>query len=85
MCEIPTNVIRLNDFLDVGMDGVSIGSKDLTMLILGQIGTIAKLHTIFPKWILRSFGHLNMSSKHVQKRGVTSSMCGQAPSDYPDL
>ena len=35
MVEIPTNVIILDQYLDVGIDGVSIGSNDLTMLILG--------------------------------------------------
>ena len=35
MVEIPSNVILLNEFLDTGIDGISIGSNDLTMLILG--------------------------------------------------
>ncbi len=35
MAEIPSNVILLDDFIKVGIDGVSIGSNDLTMLILG--------------------------------------------------
>src|SRR4030066_2009423 len=35
MVEIPINVIELDEFIKVGIDGVSIGSNDLTMLILG--------------------------------------------------
>ena len=35
MAEIPTNVILLDKFIDVGIDGISIGSNDLTMLTLG--------------------------------------------------
>jgi len=35
MVEIPSNVILLDDFIDAGIDGVSIGSNDLTMLMLG--------------------------------------------------
>lgn len=85
MCEIPTNVIRLNDFLDVGIDGVSIGSNDLTMLILGTDRDNSEVAHDFSEMdpaVLWAFEHV---IKTCVKRGVTSSMCGQAPSDYPDL
>lgn len=85
MCEIPTNVIRLNDFLDVGIDGVSIGSNDLTMLILGTDRDNSEVAHDFSEMdpaVLWAFEHI---VKTCVKRGVTCSMCGQAPSDYPDL
>jgi pyruvate, water dikinase len=85
MCEIPTNVIRLNDFLDVGIDGVSIGSNDLTMLILGTDRDNSEVAHDFSEMdpaVLWAFEHV---VKTCVKRGVTVSMCGQAPSDYPDL
>jgi pyruvate,water dikinase len=85
MCEIPTNVIRLNDFLDVGIDGVSIGSNDLTMLILGTDRDNSEVAHDFSEMdpaVLWAFEHV---VKTCAKRGVTVSMCGQAPSDYPDL
>jgi len=85
MCEIPTNVIRLNDFLDVGIDGVSIGSNDLTMLVLGTDRDNSEVAHDFSEMdpsVLWAFEHV---VKTCAKRGVTSSMCGQAPSDYPEL
>ncbi|HUD19093.1 MAG TPA: phosphoenolpyruvate synthase [Patescibacteria group bacterium] len=85
MCEIPTNVIRLNDFLDVGIDGVSIGSNDLTMLVLGTDRDNSEVAHDFSEMdpaVLWAFEHV---VKTCVKRGVTCSMCGQAPSDYPDL
>jgi pyruvate,water dikinase len=85
MCEIPTNVIRLNDFLDVGIDGVSIGSNDLTMLILGtdrDNSEVAHDFSEMDESVLWAFEHV---VKTCAKRGVTCSMCGQAPSDYPIL
>ena len=85
MCEIPTNVIRLNDFLDVGIDGVSKGSNDLTMLILGTDRDNSEVAHDFSEMdpaVLWAFEHV---VKTCVKRKVTCSMCGQAPSDYPDL
>jgi pyruvate,water dikinase len=85
MCEIPTNVIRLNDFLDVGIDGVSIGSNDLTMLLLGtdrDNSEVAHDFSEMDETVLWAFEHV---VKTCAKRGVTCSMCGQAPSDYPIL
>lgn len=85
MCEIPTNVIRLNDFLDVGIDGVSIGSNDLTMLILGTDRDNSEVAHDFSEMdpaVLWAFEHV---VKTCVKRDVTVSMCGQAPSDYPEL
>lgn len=85
MCEIPTNVIRIDDFLDVGIDGVSIGSNDLTMLMLGtdrDNSEVAEDFSELDPTLLWSFEHV---IKACGKRGVTTSMCGQAPSDYPEL
>jgi pyruvate,water dikinase len=85
MVEIPTNVIRIDDFLDVGIDGVSIGSNDLTMLMLGtdrDNSEVAHDFSELDPTLLWAFEHVITACN---KRGVTSSMCGQAPSDYPDL
>jgi len=85
MVEIPTNVIRLEDFLDVGVDGVSIGSNDLTMLMLGTDRDNSE--------VAHDFSELDPSVQWAfekvvttcAKRKVTCSMCGQAASDYPEL
>ena len=85
MVEIPTNVIRIDEFLDVGIDGVSIGSNDLTMLMLGtdrDNSEVAHDFSELDPTLLWSFEHV---IRACHKRNVTSSICGQAPSDYPEL
>lgn len=85
MVELPTNAIRIEDFLDVGLDGISIGSNDLTMLILGtdrDNNEVAHDYKETDPAVVWAFERV---IKACVKRGVTTSMCGQAPSDYPDL
>lgn len=85
MVEIPTNVIRLDDFLDVGIDGVSIGSNDLTMLMLGTDRDNSEVAHDFSEMDPSVLWALERTIKTCQKHKVTSSICGQAPSDYPEL
>jgi pyruvate,water dikinase len=85
MVEIPTNVIRLDDFLDVGIDGVSIGSNDLTMLIMGTDRDNSEVANQFNERDPSVLWALEKIVKTCVKRNVTVSICGQAPSDYPDL
>jgi len=85
MVEIPTNIIRLDDFLDVGVDGVSIGSNDLTMLIMGTDRDNSEVASEFNERDLSVLWALEKIVKTCVKRDVTVSICGQAPSDYPDL
>jgi len=85
MCEIPTNVIRLDDFLDVGVDGVSIGSNDLTMLILGTDRDNSEVAKEFNERDPAVLWALEKVVRTCSKRDVSCSICGQAPSDYPDL
>lgn len=85
MVEIPSNVILLNDFIDVGIDGVSIGSNDLTMLTLGldrDNSEVAQSFNELDPAVLWSLKKIVTTAK---KRGITSSICGQAPSNHPDL
>jgi len=85
MVEIPTNVIRLEDFLDVGVDGVSIGSNDLTMLILGTDRDNSEVAHDFSEMDPAVLWAIERVVTICSKRGVTVSICGQAPSDYPVL
>ncbi|MDD2224866.1 MAG: phosphoenolpyruvate synthase [Candidatus Shapirobacteria bacterium] len=85
MAEIPSNVILLDKFIDVGIDGISIGSNDLTMLTLGldrDNNEVAKNFNEMDPAVLWSLKRLVTKSK---KRGITCSICGQAPSNYPEL
>ncbi len=85
MAEVPSNALILDKFLDVGIDGISIGSNDLTQLVLGVDRDNARLAAEFDERneaVLVALEHLIKTAK---ARGVTASICGQAPSDYPDL
>ena len=85
MAELPVNVIILDQFLDVGIDGVSIGSNDLTMLILGIDRDNSDVAQVFDERNPAVLWALEHVIKTCHKRNITVSICGQAPSDYPEL
>jgi pyruvate,water dikinase len=85
MVEVPSTVIILDKFLDVGVDGVSIGSNDLTQLILGIDRDSEKLAATFDERNPAVLSALESVITTCRKRNVTVSICGQAPSFYPDL
>ncbi len=85
MVEIPSNVILLDKFIDCGIDGISIGSNDLTMLILGTDRDNSEVAGEFNEKNEAVLWALERVVKICHKRKVTSSLCGQAASDYPDL
>jgi len=85
MAEVPSNVFILDRFIDVGIDGISIGSNDLTQLILGIDRDAARFATEFDERNEAVMLALEQLIKTAKRRGITSSICGQAPSDYPDL
>ena len=85
MLEVPSNVILMDKFIDVGIDGISIGSNDLTQLILGVDRDNPKLAEEFDERNEAVLTALETVIKTAVRRGITCSICGQAPSDYPDL
>ena len=85
MVEIPSNVILLEDFIDVGIDGISIGSNDLTMLILGTDRDNNELAREFNEQDEAVLWALERIVKTAHKKNITVSICGQAPSLYPSL
>ena len=85
MVEIPTNVIQLEEFIKVGIDGVSIGSNDLTMLILGTDRDNEEVSTEFNEMDPSVLWALKKIVETAAKNNITSSICGQAPSIYPEL
>ncbi len=85
MVELPSNVILIEKFLACGIDGVSIGSNDLTQLTLGVDRDNAVLAQSFDERDEAVLLSLEKVIKATNSMGVTSSICGQAPSVYPDL
>ena len=84
MCEIPTNVIRADDFLDV-FDGFSIGSNDLTQMTLGMDRDSALVAPISNENDPAVRSLVAQVIKTAKKRKKYIGFCGQAPSDYPDF
>ena len=85
MVEIPSNVILLDEFIKEGIDGVSVGTNDLTMLTLGvdrDNEKVAKTYSEMDPAVLASLEKIVTTSK---KHRITCSICGQAPSVYPEL
>lgn len=85
MVEIPSNVILLDDFIDVGIDGVSIGSNDLTMLILGTDRDNQEVASQFDERNPAVMWALEKTITTCSRRKIMCGICGQAPSEYPEL
>ncbi|MBS1914140.1 MAG: phosphoenolpyruvate synthase [Bacteroidetes bacterium] len=84
MCELPSNVMDAEAFLGV-FDGYSIGSNDLTQLVLGidrDSGTVAHL---FDERDDAVRAMIAQAIAVARKLGKPIGICGQAPSDYPDF
>jgi pyruvate,water dikinase len=84
MCEIPNNVVLIDAFAQL-FDGFSIGSNDLTQLVLGVDRDSATVAFDFDE---RDPGVLEMLRQAVEgsrRNGRHSGICGQAPSDFPEI
>jgi pyruvate,water dikinase len=84
MCEVPSNALLADQFLD-HFDGFSIGSNDLTQLTLGldrDSGIVAQL---FDERNDAVKALLSMAISACRRRGKYIGICGQGPSDHPDL
>ncbi len=85
MVEVPSNIFIMEKFLEVGIDGISIGSNDLTQLTLGIDRDSPKLAEEFDERNEAVLVALERAIKVSKSMGVTSSICGEAPSVYPEL
>ncbi|AKN17856.1 phosphoenolpyruvate synthase [Mycobacterium haemophilum DSM 44634] len=83
MAEVPSVVHWLPQYVGMGIDGVSIGSNDLTQLMLGvdrDSDVCAELFDESDAAVLAAIGHIITTACRL---GITSSLCGQAPSTNP--
>ncbi len=85
MVEIPVNIIMIEEFIKVGIDGISIGSNDLTMLLQGTDRDNATVATEFNEMSPEVLWAIKKVIKTCNKHGVTSSICGQAASTYNEM
>ncbi|MEW8393205.1 MAG: phosphoenolpyruvate synthase [Candidatus Thiodiazotropha sp.] len=84
MCELPSNAVLAREFLEY-FDGFSIGSNDMTQLTLGldrDSGLVAKSFDERNPGVKRM---LEMAIQACNEAGKYVGICGQGPSDYPDL
>ncbi|MEY3068503.1 MAG: hypothetical protein RLZZ456_202 [Pseudomonadota bacterium] len=84
MCEVPSNALLADEFLDI-FDGFSIGSNDLTQLTLGldrDSGIVAHLFDERNPAVKKL---LSLAIEAARRKGKYIGICGQGPSDHPDL
>ncbi|MGB9743204.1 MAG: phosphoenolpyruvate synthase [Minisyncoccales bacterium] len=84
MCEIPVNVILANQFLNI-FDGMSIGSNDLTQLVLGMDRDNAKIAYLGDERNQAVKEMIKQVIVFCRKRKKYCGICGQAPSDFPEF
>ncbi|MBI5133240.1 MAG: phosphoenolpyruvate synthase, partial [Thaumarchaeota archaeon] len=85
MVEVPSTVFLIEEFCKEGIDGISIGSNDLTQLILGIDRDNATMAKVFDERNAAVIGAIKHVIKVCRRYGVTASLCGQAPSVYPEF
>lgn len=84
MCEVPSNALLADEFLDI-FDGFSIGSNDLTQLTLGLDRDSAIVAGLFDERNAAVKKLLAMAIATARRKGKYVGICGQGPSDHPDL
>jgi len=84
MCEIPSNVLEISSFAEI-FDGFSIGSNDLTQLTLGVDRDSEFLGHLFNERDPASLKMIKMAIEGAKKSGKPIGICGQAPSDFPEI
>lgn len=84
MVEIPSNALLADEFAQ-HFDGFSIGSNDLTQLVLGADRDSSLLSEIFSPFDKAVQKLISMTLATGRKVGVRTGLCGQAPSDYPQF
>src|SRR6267378_3339748 len=84
MCELPSNAVLAEEFLEL-FDGFSIGSNDLTQLTLGLDRDSGLVAEGFDERDAAVKAMLAMAIRACRKQGKYVGICGQGPSDHPDL
>lgn len=85
MVEVPSTMILIDQFCKEGIDGISIGTNDLTQLVLGIDRDNATMATGFDERNDAVLRAIQRTIRVCRKFGVTTSLCGQAPSVYPEF
>ena len=84
MVEVPSACFMIEEFCKEGIDGVSFGTNDLTMLVLGVDRNDTSVQELYDERNLGVLRAIAYTMAVCRRYGVTTSICGQAPSVYPD-
>ncbi|NEW48939.1 phosphoenolpyruvate synthase [Nocardia cyriacigeorgica] len=85
MAEVPSVVHWLPEYVGLGIDGVSIGSNDLTQLMLGVDRDSEQCAELFDESDPAVLDAIARIISTARRLGITSSLCGQAPSNHPEF
>jgi pyruvate,water dikinase len=84
MCELPTNAVLADQYLEY-FDGMSIGSNDMTQLTLGLDRDSGVIAHLFDERDPAVKAMMSMAIQACRRAGKYAGICGQGPSDHPDL
>lgn len=85
MAEVPSILFLLPEYIQAGVKGISIGTNDLTQLILGVDREQGELASIFDERHPAVMGAIAQLIKMARDGGIPCSICGQAPALYPEI